>query len=714
MAENNLSVKQVVEAEKAELKIRREKIGITDSENWFGLALSGGGIRSATINLGFLKTLNKFGILERADWLSTVSGGGYCGSFVQTTLRSEGNFETLFADEKMEALRNHGDYMIPGTGFSKHWNRLLLMMGWLVSTVLSLVSPATVILAGICIYRAIGCSLNLQGIDLQWIAPGMTLLEVVGWSVVAVLAAHFVANVFLNFNLDISKFFNHLENVLALVCLVLGLVWLVSSYKEFVNTSNWSAWHFLAAAAGLFLAGFLTNPNALSFHRYYRKQLADCYLQFAKGWRNVPLKNLFDAKSSDRANWLAPYPLVNTCLNLQAPTGDDKFKGAKASDYFLLSPLFCGSKLTGYVPTDRYADYKSMTLPAAATISAAAVNPGMGIYSSKPLAVLMTIFNARLGFWISNPLKINKLSSLIWWPIYFFKELFSLIGTGNKMVNISDGGHIENLAVYELLRRRCRLIIGVDAGEDAFFGFGDLENLVIRARNELGIEFRWKDGQEPEYRIRPRPSHGYSPNRFAVAELFVLWENRPILDESGQQKVDEHGKKCTRPHNFESPIRFGTFVYVKSSVTAPRKKPDLTEEKDTLKFDTWNYKIYHPAFPHESTGDQFFDRVQWESYFQLGQHLAADVLDLQRDPGKVGYGELGKLSVDELTNHFDNGVPLFMPTVAVAASIQIEVETSQNESFEMPPEELIIQPAASVSMPKMASPAPAAEAEYRM
>ena len=112
----------------------------------FGIAMSGGGIRSSTINLGFLKTLNKFRILEKADYLSTVSGGGYTGAYVQATVKEEGGFDTLFSDEKIDRLRMYGDYFIPGQGkVDKLWNTLLLVVGYLVSLVMSLLSPSVVL-----------------------------------------------------------------------------------------------------------------------------------------------------------------------------------------------------------------------------------------------------------------------------------------------------------------------------------------------------------------------------------------------------------------------------------------------------------------------------------------------------------------------------------------------------------------------------------------
>jgi hypothetical protein len=422
--------------------------------------------------------------------------------------------------------------------------------------------------------------------------------------------------------------------------------------------------------------------------------------------------------------------LINTCLNLQNPGGENKFKGAKASDYFLLSPAFCGSKLSCYVKTAEFPGFRHMTLPAALTISAAAVNPGMGIYSSKLLSIFMTLFNARLGFWVNNPMAEARpflpawATYVAWWPSYFFKELFSKIGTDNRKLNISDGGHIENLAVYELLRRKCRLILAVDAGADPDSTFADLQNLYIRARNELGIDICFRQGQDPVDIIRPRPSSGYARKRFAIADLLKIWEEFDVTDDNGEpvfykKMVKENGVRKEQKIKLEAlvnyfysknnagvlkfrvdlkaergidlpeaefdrfqakavevvnkklaamtgkqgreKIKMGTLVYIKSSVTSPRKlfvpEYDQQGEKNP-QFDTFKYKIDHPEFPHESTADQFFDPVQWESYFQLGQFIATDILDTPKMPDEYRRGQRD-IGIGELIGLFDEGKSLF-------------------------------------------------------
>ena len=711
---------EIILIEDEALKKRREQLfSKEDAEkletNRFGIAMSGGGIRSATINLGFLKTLNKFGILKKADYLSTVSGGGYCGSYVQTTLKNLGSYESLFDREHIDYMRRRGSYLVPGKGVWKLWNQLVLIVAFLASWVMSLVSPGIVFLLVYGGLRALGVVFKFDSNDFSGKFDNYFLFSALAVS--ALVFINYVVNVLFKYDLDWSLKFHRFQTALiaggifgVAVIAVLSLAGI-----EAPNPQSFLLYSLLAL--GLIVLGFFTSPNASSFHRFYRNQLADAFLNFAGVHKNVLLHNLFEENKTEK-DILAPYPLVNTCLNLQSDN-DPKFKGTKTSDFFLLSPKFCGSKLTGYVRTDQPEGFSKMTFPAATTISAAAVNPGMGIYSNKLLAVLTTIFNARLGYWAWNPLKTKGRIPIVWWPFYFFYELFSTIGTDKKMLNISDGGHIENLAVYELLRRKCRLILGVDAGEDSKYSFVDLETLTVRARNELGIEIKFREGETPEELIRPQASHGYSKRRYAVADLLTIWEEFLIENEDGSlfmmplSRNDENGSPIQKPvealvnykyndnkkvtftihlkfdgaflknedykelenrvrekinfkldvekskmYGFQK-LKFGTFVYVKSSITAPKGKPPISRDDD-LKFGTYKYKIYHPNFPHEPTSDQFFDEVQWESYFQLGQFIGAEMLQI---PNFLAYHsdekEGKQKEIEELINWFDKAQTMF-------------------------------------------------------
>jgi hypothetical protein len=82
-----IGLDKVVANEGLYLRSRWRRAGLPDTETSpIGLALSGGGIRSATLSLGAIQTLAKAGLGGRIDYLSTVSGGGYIGAALSSLL----------------------------------------------------------------------------------------------------------------------------------------------------------------------------------------------------------------------------------------------------------------------------------------------------------------------------------------------------------------------------------------------------------------------------------------------------------------------------------------------------------------------------------------------------------------------------------------------------------------------------------------------------
>ena len=101
-----------------------------------------------------------------------------------------------------------------------------------------------------------------------------------------------------------------------------------------------------------------------------------------------------------------PYHLVNT--NVVLVGTDDKGWRVRGGDSFVLSPLSCGGKATGWVSTSEYMLRDPLTLPTAVAISGAAVNPntgsgGVGLTRQRGLSLLMALLNIRLGFWVPRP-----------------------------------------------------------------------------------------------------------------------------------------------------------------------------------------------------------------------------------------------------------------------------------------------------------------------
>src|SRR6185369_5351708 len=125
----------------------RNAIGLDDGDkNVAGLAISGGGIRSATFALGLLESLKDCGLLAKFHYLSTVSGGGYIGSWLSANCRRRLDWLTADWAESIGYLRRYSNYLSPQVGFfsADTWSMLTI---WLRN---ALLIHATVILAIAC------------------------------------------------------------------------------------------------------------------------------------------------------------------------------------------------------------------------------------------------------------------------------------------------------------------------------------------------------------------------------------------------------------------------------------------------------------------------------------------------------------------------------------------------------------------------------------
>ena len=132
-------------------------------------------------------------------------------------------------------------------------------------------------------------------------------------------------------------------------------------------------------------------------------------------------------------------------------------------------------------------------------ISGAAANPNCGYHTSGPMAFLLTVFNARLGWWLGNPrwadreqaAEADRSRSGTCSP-----SCFGQTTGAAEFVNLSDGGHFDNLGLYELVRRRCRFIIVCDAEEDGELTFGSLGDAI----RQMPRRFRRRDRHRPAIR----------------------------------------------------------------------------------------------------------------------------------------------------------------------------------------------------------------------
>ena len=337
-------------------------------------------------------------------------------------------------------------------------------------------------------------------------------------------------------------------------------------------------------AVGLTMSYFV-EANRFSLHGMYRERLVRTFLGASRDDRSPNGFTGFDAGDDLRVHDLAdvrPLHVMNATLNAVSSTKVGRHE--RQAQSFTFSPLHVGNRETGYRLAREYGSDgggpgTGLSLGMAMAVSGAAASSAMGIYSSKARAFLLTLANARLGLWFGNPSDDtswqNSEPPLGVTPI--LRELLGLTTDSNPYVYLSDGGHYENLGLWEMVARRCAFIVVSDAGCDPEYGFGDLSNAVRRIRLDLGI-----------------------PIEFAPLDITKAGQGRG------------------NPHVAVGTIRYsvvdgagappGTILYLKATLSGDEP------------VDVWNFARNDPAFPHDSTGDQFFDEARFESYRNLGFH----------------------------------------------------------------------------------------------
>jgi len=251
---------------------------------------------------------------------------------------------------------------------------------------------------------------------------------------------------------------------------------------------------------------------------------------------------------------------------------------------FVASSIYGGRE-----PDLALGDTIGVTLATAMSISGAAATPNMGYNSSPATAFLMTLFNVRLGAWLPNPAMTESLGAGIGrsGPANSISALSAeLSGTTHDRgpdVYLSDGGHFENLGLYEMIRRRCRYILVSDAGADPTCTFDDLGNAVRKVKIDFDVNIKFS-----KLHIARRDD----PNKPDPQLSWAL----------GTIDYPEEG--CQ-----------GWILYV---------KPSYFDEG--LPVDVISYARGSDTFPHESTSDQFFSESQFESYRRLADYFLEDLV----------------------------------------------------------------------------------------
>lgn len=360
-----------------------------------------------------------------------------------------------------------------------------------------------------------------------------------------------------------------------------------------------------ALAAVLYGADNWIRTNRFSLHGVYRDRLVRAFVGSARAEpskagdvpRHADPFTDFDPGDNPPLASLAPdgrtrslFPVVNATLNLGAPRRAD-WTDRKAGP-FTLTPLHCGAAHLHngsgcYVATAQYGGARpgGVSLGTAMAVSGAAVSPNWGYHSSSLTAFIMMLFNARLGAWLPNPVRPQRAAGQPGAPGWRLlkDELFARADDRRDYVYLSDGGHFDNLGLYEMLRRRCRLIAVVDATRDPDRGCADLGAVIGKARIDMGVEISIAPaGAEPGVPAQDTDGLSVGLIRYPGGARGVLLLLRPVL--TGDAPVDVRA-----------------------------------------------YHAQNNSFPNEATTEQWFTEAQFESHRALGEHQAGLALARMRN-----------------------------------------------------------------------------------
>ncbi len=372
-------------------------------------------------------------------------------------------------------------------------------------------------------------------------------------------------------------------------------------YATIVQPADQDMRWTIAMFAGVIwlLSSALVSLNAISLQGVYRDALSRAWIVDPTERRGSSM-NLHElSQVSGRG---CPYHLMTGAMSFGAQFGFNP-----TGDPFLFSPLYCGSDTTGYVRSARYA-FGSLTLPDAMAISGAAVAP---LQIDDPLGrILLTLANFRMGTWLPNPLKPCwhiDLAALPMVPQVFLRLWTSYPQTAGRVhlqwilwqwflpakqtpfLYLSDGGHYENLGIGELLKRRCRVIIASDAGEDSGYKFEDFIKAVHTGNTRIRIE-ETNPYRASFSRLKPDATTRLSEQHFVVMKI-------EYLDDIGADG------KCSE----------GYLIYI---------KPTLTGDEDT---GLRGFQSLNTEFPHDPTANQLFEDDKFEAYRRLGYHIAVQL-----------------------------------------------------------------------------------------
>ena len=646
-----------------------------------GICCSGGGIRSAGFSLGGLSALERAsgpggqgpGILQQADYLASVSGGGYAAAAwrilagTEPTLRDEPIIgrpddpdrtirpypdPSKGAADLIQHVRERRRFLANGPGGlpvsvgiavgRTLWHVALLLLvvvvvawplGWLIVTwpivgggrraatlddglsvsldahnwvppvalaglalavwavrlllersptrrtidlAASGLAAAAALLAAMLIVLPVAIDRFVWLIDRVGAGGGLSGLALTGVYGAILTAVWQVAK------RRLAKSAKYLGGVLLAFGLLGFALWVMANAAD--TNGPLSFWLIPVIVAGLLvLAAIFLNPDRWSLHSLYRSRLATTFVTgFDENDRVVPLT--VEPDLAEYASAGGPTPVLCCAVARRSrshtgipalsmtfePTKVAVYRWQKSATAPTEEPLSLDEFKSRLPPSH---DGSQLAAPmGAAAVSGAAVAPSLGRMSLRSTNALLAAFNARLGVWLPNP---RRSYQFVTTPrlVNMFKEILGLYDDDDPNLYATDGGHWENLGLVELIRRRCTVIICLDASGEPPGTYATFRQAIQLAALECSTTIEVSDDAWAGLAV---DQYGMCQKNYAVADI-------------------------SYPDGTT-----GKILYVKAAVMAKTSLPIL------------RYASADVTFPHYSTGDQFLTDDELHHLMQLG------------------------------------------------------------------------------------------------
>ena len=359
------------------------------------------------------------------------------------------------------------------------------------------------------------------------------------------------------------------------------------------------------------LMGRAISTNKFSLHYFWRNRIIRAYMGASHYPRKPNPFTGFDTDDNVYMHELRPHQpdspvenpppqretkllhVLNVALNL---SGSTKLAWQeRKAESFTISPLHAGNYWLGYRKTMNYGRQpyngkQGISLGTSVAISGAFASPNMGYMMTSPVVrFLMTLFNVRFGWWLGNTGRAGD-NGLPFGRTYdrdsprlsvtpIVQEALGLADDTAGYVYLSDGGHFENLGLYEMVLRRCRMVVIGDGSSDEQYTFQSLGLAIRQIRVDLGVPITFE-----KFHITGK-SKNEKGTYCAIGTIHYSC-------------VDDGPKESD-----------GSLIIIKATLTGD-------EPRDVL-----NYASEHDTFPQEFIGDQWFSESQFESYRTLGSHI---------------------------------------------------------------------------------------------